>query len=116
MAESGWIGVDFDGTLAVYDGWKGIGVFGDPIQPMVKRVKDWLANGVVVKIFTARWHNGPEEIEAIRKWCELHIGEALPVTATKDYAMIELWDDRCVQVEMNKGTVLGLYGMGDKNA
>ncbi len=31
MSNSGWIGVDFDGTLATYDGWKGPSVLGEPI-------------------------------------------------------------------------------------
>lgn len=35
------------------------------------------------------------------------IGRELPVTATKDFAMIELWDDRAVQVRMNTGEVVG---------
>jgi len=40
---------------------------------------------------------------AIAAWCKLHIGQVLPLTCTKDYGMIELWDDRAVQVEMNTG-------------
>lgn len=99
----GWIGVDLDGTLAKYDGWKGIWHIGEPVEPMVERVKTWLANGVQVKIFTARICNGDEALGPIQKWCKLHIGVVLEVTNVKDFAMVELWDDRCVSVEPNTG-------------
>jgi hypothetical protein len=39
----------------------------------------------------------------IQDWCEKHIGRRLEVTCQKDFAMIELWDDRCVQVVCNTG-------------
>ncbi len=41
-----WIGVDFDHTLCRDDG--------SPVEVMVDRVKRWLAQGLTVKIFTAR--------------------------------------------------------------
>lgn len=103
MSTYGWIGVDFDGTLAEYHGWKGDKHLGDPIAPMVDRVRRWLADGREVRIVTARFHNGPEAIKAIKTWCVEHLGTALEVTATKDFQMVELWDDRAVQVEKNTG-------------
>lgn len=100
----GWIGVDLDGTLAEYGGWKGPNHIGPPIKPMVERVKEWLADGKEVKIFTARaWQADEETIELIEDWTEQHIGERLAVTCVKDYAMIELWDDRAIRVMANKG-------------
>lgn len=108
----GWIGVDLDGTLAVYDGWKGPEHVGEPIPKMVARVKAWLNDGVDVRIFTARVsHDGIDArvaeayraYHAIDAWCREHIGRTLPVTNIKDYAMIELWDDRAVQVIPNTG-------------
>lgn len=39
----------------------------------------------------------------IEEWCRKHIGEVLPVVCTKDFGMVELWDDRCVQVIPNTG-------------
>jgi glutaredoxin 2 len=104
---NGWIGVDLDGTLAHYDEWEGIDVIGAPIIPMVNRVKSWLADGIEVRIFTARV-GGPSELAAaarphIEQWCREHIGRKLAVTATKDFGMYELWDDRAVQVECNTG-------------
>lgn len=103
----GWIGVDLDGTLAHYDGWVHPQHIGQPIWPMVDRVIQWLREGKQVKIFTARiWTpEGPDEatVRAIKAWCLLHLGEELEVTNVKDMSMIELWDDRAVQVEPNTG-------------
>lgn len=107
-----WIGVDLDGTLAEYHGWKGELIIGTPIQPMVDRVKRWVAEGKDVRIFTARvavaWGDRAratlEQIaEQIHAWCLEHIGRALPVTCIKDFGLVEFWDDRCVQVIPNTG-------------
>jgi hypothetical protein len=107
----GWWGVDLDGTLASYGGWKGKSTIGEPLQPMVERIRNWLAQGKEVKIFTARVSRGSasaeeiaKEITFIQDWLERECKlPRLPVTAEKDYAMIELWDDRCIQVEFNTG-------------
>ena len=108
----GWIAVDLDGTLAQYDGWVNSSTIGEPVPRMLERVKAWLAEGEDVRIFTARV--GPQKDvnesvrarEAIGKWCVEHVGQELPVTATKDFAMKALWDDRCVQVVPNTGTAI----------
>ena len=105
----GWIGVDLDGTLAYYDEWRGKDHIGEPIPQMIERVKQWLADGADVRIFTARVSGIREGVapadtrKYIEDWCEKHIGQKLPVTCQKDFGMIELWDDRCVQVEQNTG-------------
>jgi hypothetical protein len=99
---SGWIGVDLDGTLALYDGWRGPDHIGDPIPLMMERVKDWLAADRPVKIFTAR-ASVPEQIPPIKEWLLKHGLPDLEITNVKDFSMIELWDDRCVQVVMNTG-------------
>jgi hypothetical protein len=130
---SGWIGVDFDGTLAEYGTWQGADHCGAPIKPMVERVKGWLAKGIEVRIFTARIHpldrcvmpdepliNSSEPsiirtphweaitaVLAIRAWCVVYIGRELPVTNVKDYGMHELYDDRAVQVQANTGQLVG---------
>ena len=111
MSENNWIGVDLDGTLAHYDGFKGADVIGAPIGPMMARVYEWLEAGIEVRIVTARaaTENNPwpeqvaPAIKAIEAWCLKHVGVVLPITASKDYAMIELWDDRAVRVEKNTG-------------
>lgn len=120
---NGWIGVDLDGTLAMYDTWRGPGHIGEPIPKMRDRVLQWLAEGKTVKIFTARvWHpaihtGGASEADmarwsearqakdAIAKWTLFHFGRELPATHSKDFGMIELWDDRCVRVIANTGEV-----------
>jgi hypothetical protein len=98
----GWIGVDLDGTLAEYHGWDG-GRIGAPVPKMQARVKQWLSEGLDVRIVTARANNGPEAVAAVRFWCEEHLGQALFVTDRKDFTMVELWDDRAVQVIPNTG-------------
>lgn len=109
---SGWIGVDLDGTLAHYDGWKGETHIGNPVQPMLERVMVWLAEGKEVRIMTARVCRVGEERDAVVKaidlWCIAHIGRTLPITHEKDYGMIELWDDRCVAIEKNTGRILAM--------
>lgn len=103
----GWRGVDLDGTLAVYTGWVAPDHIGVPIPEMVRRVRGWLAKGEVVKIVTARVHPGKSDAPicrmAIDKWVEEVFGEKLEVTHEKDHLMIELWDDRVVQVIPNTG-------------
>lgn len=100
----GWIGVDLDGTLARYDHWRGTQHIGEPIQPMVERVKQWLKNGYEVRIMTARAKDAtPEDIEVIKNWSESVFGIRLPVTNEKDMAMVALYDDRAIQVLKNTG-------------
>lgn len=101
-ASGGWIGVDLDGTLAEYHGSRRIG---PPIIPMLNRVKAWLAIGQQVKIVTARAAD-PEAIPLIQDWLQQQGLPRLQVTDKKDFAMLELWDDRCVTVEFNTGKIL----------
>lgn len=101
-AHAGWIGVDLDGTLAEYHGWRGPDHIGDPILAMATRMWEWLKEGRDVRIFTAR-ACVPDQVPPIKEWCLKHFGRVLPVTNAKDFAMVELWDDRCVQVIPNTG-------------
>ena len=110
-----WIGVDLDGTLAVYDGvWLGIHHIGAPIPLMIERVKEWVTNGKKVKIVTARCGD-PKAIPHIEMWLNRHGIGGLEITATKDYNMIEIWDDRCIQVEHNTGRLV-VDGLAAENA
>src|SRR5271169_615604 len=116
----GWIGVDLDGTLAYYDHWRGAQHIGEPIPAMLSRVRKWLSEGREVRIFTARVEQDEVAIgtngqagddvgrveRSIRAWCKKHIGQELPVTCRKDFGMIELWDDRCIQVIPNTGRTI----------
>jgi hypothetical protein len=99
---SPWIGVDLDGTLARDLGNRRGDEIGAPIKPMLMRVKQWTAEGHTVKIFTAR-ASSPRQVVAIKKWLAKHGLPDLEVTNVKDHRMIELWDDRCVQVAPNSG-------------
>lgn len=110
---NGWIGVDLDGTLAVFDYWRGPSHIGEPILPMVKLVKALLRDGQEVRIFTARVSFADQREAcrmAIDEWCLKVFGQTLPVTHEKDFQMLALYDDRCIQVETNTGRLLGDEG------
>lgn len=113
---SRYIAVDLDGTLvmsgAPSDGAWRMDAIGEPIAPMIKRVRRWLEQGIEVRIFTARVspvHGAGvgEAREAIDRFCRSTFGRSLRVTCEKDMDMIECWDDRSVQVEENTGRQLG---------
>lgn len=99
-----WIGVDLDGTLAKYDGWKGATKIGEPIPKMVSRIRRWVGHGKKVKIFTAR-ADDERSVNAIKKWLKQHELPDLEITNLKDEHMTKLWDDRAVAVEKNTGEV-----------
>lgn len=107
-----WIGVDLDGTLAVYDGFQGHDKIGAPIPEMIERVLRWHAADIKVKIFTARVSGDAAEAAQakyyIQKWLKDNNLPAFEITCIKDYYMTELYDDRAVQVEFNTGALLGV--------
>ena len=110
----GWIGVDLDGTLATYEPHSAPAL-GQPIPEMVARIKKWLKQGIAVRIVTARAsHPDFTEVEraAVEQWLLEHVGTVLPIQCHKDYQMIELWDDRVVQVETNTGRKIGISRLG----
>lgn len=116
MSAKGWIGVDLDGTLAHYESGDFGKPIGAPVAAMVKRVQHWLAEGHEVRVFTARVSHDGSQVRSyeaalshvlIHEWCIRHIGRSLKITCTKDHEMIELWDDRCVQVKQNTGEPVG---------
>jgi hypothetical protein len=122
--KTGYIAVDLDGTLVEYHGWVAWNVIGPPIPAMVERVKAWLKEGYKVKIFTARlvadqnptfvatcYKTGQQYLryqmqDVISDWCLKHIGKRLEVINVKCLNMIELWDDRAIQVVSNTGRTL----------
>ena len=106
----GWRGIDLDGTLAVHEFDSSHPThLGPPVEKMLGRVKEFLSEGWEVKIMTARVASSqPEEQRAaqhsaIRAWCKKHVGVALEATAEKDFNMIDLWDDRAVQIVRDTG-------------
>jgi hypothetical protein len=78
---------------------------------MVWRIRQWIAQGVEVRIVTARVNQvdsgNPRykepQIPLIELWCVLHVGFILPIQWGKSAGMIELWDDKVVRVEPNTG-------------
>jgi hypothetical protein len=99
---AGWHGVDLDGTLAHDTGWHGPDHIGPPVPEMMDRVKAWLLNNECVKIMTARAGN-PGELAAVREWLAKNGLPELEITDRKDKDMIDLWDDRAVEVIPNTG-------------
>lgn len=107
------IAVDLDGTLAVYDGWKGHSHIGAPIPEMVFRIKNWIGfDKYKVVIFTARITNDadtgvePARVEEIRNWLEqAGLPRDLDITNQKRKEFAEMWDDRAVRVEANTGEI-----------
>lgn len=115
-----WIAVDFDGTVAEHEAPFDIDRAGKPIPKMVARVRQWLAEGKDVRIFTARiWPvvdallKGTDPVllgtlnrkitAPINAFCEEHFGQKLAITCVKDFGMVELWDDRAYGVVTNTG-------------
>ena len=103
-----WVGVDLDGTLAEYDEYVNHTHIGAPIEKMVNRVKRFLDDQIIVKIFTARAADANpakriEIIEAIDKWCIEVFGQTLPITCVKDYGCVRFYDDRAIQIIKNTG-------------
>lgn len=99
---SGVIAVDLDGTLAKYTEWKGIEYIGPPIPKMLKRVKKWLKEGREVRIFTAR-ATEKEAVPYIEQWLETNGIGGLEITSEKARDIVEIWDDRAIQVVPNTG-------------
>lgn len=97
------IAVDLDGTLAYYDHWRGETHIGKPIDGMLRRVKQWLANGKDVVIFTARMHDRPHSKHIIQQWLLDNGLPALEITNEKRPEMIQIWDDRAIHVGYNTG-------------
>jgi len=110
------IAVDFDGTLATYNGFKGVEVLGEPIPAMIVKVKQALAEGADVTIFTARVNpgdgGGQDALDATRSylliaaWCQKHLGQILAISHEKSRRFKEMWDDRAKQVLKNTGVFL----------
>ena len=110
MSSNGWIGVDLDGTLAHYESF-GDGGIGAPIKPMVRRIKHYLKQGKDVRILTARVATFDDaellkQTARIDRFCTEQFGQVLRITASKDYHMYMLLDDRAMQVIPNKGILV----------
>ncbi len=99
-----WFGVDLDGTLAVWDANSSLDRIGPPVPVMVAYVRRMVANGIRVKIFTAR-ASDPAQIPKIQAWLRHNGLPDLEITNVKDYQMERLYDDRAIRVELNTGRI-----------
>jgi hypothetical protein len=103
--------VDLDRTLAYFDEWKGATNIGEPIPAMLQKVKEWLAKGDKVTIFTARIspdsrYTKLADVEgatkAVKAWCVKHLGQELDVTCQKTMFDV-VYDDRAEHIDINTG-------------
>ena len=100
------IAVDLDGTLAHYDGWKGIEHIGPVIPEVANAMERAQAEGAEVHLFTARVSDPEDAAEAhqvISKWAEANHFNFASITAVKHKFFTEFWDDRAIQVIKNTG-------------
>ena len=112
--------VDFDGTLATspprgHDP----GFTGEPVWPIVLRVRRWLAQGRQIKIISARAsqvsdtypaEDRESAIAAVRAWTLEHLGEELDVVNEKTHDTYCLLDNIAVSVEEDTGKTCDLNG------
>lgn len=118
MRKEDWLGVDFDKTLATYFEYSTTIEVGDPIVPMVNKVKEWLKRGIEVRIFTARVSEAGEtsrngvihspayaahQRSIVEKWSMTVFGQVLKVTCMKDANMMMLFDDKACGIVPNQG-------------
>lgn len=115
-----WTGFDLDGTLAVYDKWRGVAHIGKPVKPMCDLIRKMHDEGKSVKILTARVaprEDGSHHLARvfIARWCRDNLGFVPPITHEKDALMDTLYDDRVKAVEQNTGKVLNMakFKVGD---
>jgi hypothetical protein len=106
-AEQHWIGVDFDGTLAVGHLDPKPDELGEPIEPMLNFVKSLISEGRRVKIFTARVGQ-PGATQHIERWLIKHGIGGLEITNVKDWYCDKIYDDKAIQVVRNMGLILGM--------
>lgn len=108
-----WYGFDLDGTLAYTDGkHDDFTKIGEPIPAMIIIIKEYIASGKMVKIFTARYSRRdecPGIIPAIEEWCEKYIGKKLEITNVKTPGCKQIFDDRAVTVCRNNGVLNARY-------
>jgi hypothetical protein len=102
--------VDFDGTLATINQWKGPNVFGKPVPYMIQKVKQFIKSGDRVVIFTSRLTPSKtyniKDVGLMRRnieaWCVKNLGAKLRITNTKGNADV-IYDDRCQKIIRNTG-------------
>ncbi len=61
---------DLDGTLARYDGWKGVDIIGEPFYGAVDLIRRLLNSGIKVWIYTTRTNTDVNDVQAEGFHCE----------------------------------------------
>ncbi len=100
-----WHGFDLDGTMAKDDGWKGREYIGPPIKKIIEKIQKLQDAGKKVKVLTARAFD-KKAIKPIQDWMKNNNIPLLEITNEKDPGMIDLHDDRAVQVRKNTGNLV----------
>ena len=103
------LAVDFDGVIADYDGWKGVGVLGSPRQDVVEAMRTLHREGWKIVIHTTR---GESEIgEYLQKHgipCdEINRNSDYRTQGSKPVADV-YWDDRALRYSGDARTDLEL--------
>lgn len=100
------IAVDLDGTLAHYDGWKGIEHIGPVIPEVANAMERAQKEGADVWIYTARVSDPADAEQAgkyVHDWLIKNNLKFEGITAVKHKFFSEFWDDRAIQVIKNEG-------------
>ena len=108
------IAVDLDGTLAMYDQWRGIDSIGEPVAVIREAVRQAVKEGAEVHIFTSRVSDPSDADEAMKHiihWLDKYDVPYHGITAVKHKFFTEFWDDRAIQVIKNKG-IFVMYSDG----
>lgn len=101
------IAFDFDGVLAVYDGYRGPTVLGDPMPGVLELVTELIARGLEVIVFTVR------DAGAVLDWLAEHGFPLLEVTNMKLGKVSVFLDDRAVCFDPIQMQVLAIDKYAD---
>ncbi len=109
-----WWGFDIDKTAFTDEGGTRGGVIGEPIMPIIRRIKHFLRTGRKVNIVTARVHpsepDREEQVLTVSRALDAVLGPEMAskigIRSDKDRHMIALYDDRAEQVIPNKGILV----------
>jgi hypothetical protein len=111
MSKNIHIALDFDKTLAYHESNWGISRVGEPIYPMLEKLKEWLDKGYKVSIFTARvsrdkkYEVMKEQVDFICDFLNKNGLPELPITANKYPYFTHFVDDKAYHVERNTGKI-----------
>lgn len=107
------VAIDLDGTLAQYDGWKGVDVIGAPRPGALEFVTRLVAHGFDVVVYTARvqdrkgenGHEPEDVVYLVHQWLGIN---GFPVEVRVHGSIgkpmaVAYVDDRSVKVPTNPG-------------